>query len=100
MQKIERKDKDEVWDEKKKTFGVFYGKKKKIKMWKKNKRIHKKKSIGDKIIREKTTKGTFNLMVQQLRLKNRKNYFRWVQERALCYSLQNFPTVWSHIQEK
>ena len=56
MQKIERKEKDEVWDEKKKTFGVFYGKKKKIKMWKKNKRIHKKKSIGDKIIREKTTK--------------------------------------------
>ena len=53
---IERKEKDEVWDEKKKTFGAFYGKKKKIKMWKKNKRIHKKKIIGDKIIREKTTK--------------------------------------------
>ena len=35
---------------------IFYGKKKKIKMWKKNKRIHKKKIIGDKIIREKTTK--------------------------------------------
>ena len=45
---VEREEKDEVWDEKKKAFGVFifYAKKKKIKMWKNNKRSSKKKIIG------------------------------------------------------
>ena len=42
---IEREEKDGVWDEKKKAFGVFifYAKKKKIKMWKNDKRIVKEK---------------------------------------------------------
>ena len=45
---IEREEKDGVWDEKKKAFGVFifYTKKKKIKMWKNDKRSSKKKSMG------------------------------------------------------
>ena len=45
---IERDGKDGVWDEKKKAFGafIFYAKKKKIKMWKNNKRSLKKKSMG------------------------------------------------------
>ena len=44
----EREEKDGVWDEKKKVFGVFifYAKKKKIKMGKNDKRSLKKKSMG------------------------------------------------------
>ena len=43
---IEREEKDGVWDEKKKAFGVFiFYAKKKIKMWKRQKKFEKK-SMG------------------------------------------------------
>ena len=82
---IEREEKDGVWDEKKKAFGVFifYAKKKKIKMWKNDKRSSKKKVWVKKIFEESQAKGVFNLMVQQLSLEDRENCFWWVQERPL-----------------
>ena len=62
---------------------IFYGKKKKIKMRKNDKRNSKKKSMGWKILEEKQAKGTFNLMVQELRLEDNENHFWWVQEISL-----------------
>ena len=55
---IEREEKDEVWDEKKKAFGVFifYPKKKKTKMWNNDKRSLKKKSMVSKNIWGKRSK--------------------------------------------
>ena len=60
---IEREEKDGVWDEKKNAFGVFifYAKKKKIKIWKNDKRSSKKKVWVKKIFEERQAKGTFNL---------------------------------------
>ena len=55
---IEREEKDGIWDEKKKAFAVFifFAKKKKIKMWKNDKKSSKKKSMVWKDIPEKTSK--------------------------------------------
>ena len=93
---IEREEKYGVSDEKKKAFGVFifYAKKKKIKMWKNDKKF-KKEKYGFKNIQGKTSKRhkQSNLMVQHLRLEDRENHFWWVKEKALQYSLQNFPTI-------
>ena len=75
---LEREEKDGVWDEKKKAFGVFifYAKKKKIKMWKNDKRIEKERHGLKKIFEERQAKDTFNLMVQQVCLENRENHFK------------------------
>ena len=42
------------------------------------KEVWKRKVWVNKIFEEIQAKGAFNLMVQQLRLENRENHFRWV----------------------
>ena len=58
------------------VFSFFMLKRRKSRCERTTKEVRKREVWVKKIFEERQAKGTFNLMVQQLRLQDRKNHFR------------------------
>ena len=73
------------------VFLFFMLKRRRLRWERTTKEVWKRKVWVKKIFEERLAKGTFNLMVQQLRLEDRKNHFPVSTEMSLILFIAKLP---------